>query len=138
MFPGIEALPLQLVLVLPTTGKAVRTARETAEQVVRQWGISPSHPSVGPALLIVSELVTNSVRHAAILCEDLTVLFAASPDTFALAVHDRHPHQPPLHAAAPGGGLATVTELTLDLGGTAEIREDADGHGKTIWVTLPL
>ncbi|GGZ39607.1 ATPase [Streptomyces inusitatus] len=138
MFPEMEALPRRLVLVLPTTGKAVRTARETTEQVVTEWGISLSHPSVGPALLIVSELVTNSVRHTATVCEALTVLYAAGRDTFAFAVHDRHPHRPPLYTAAPGSGLATVTELTLELGGTAVIRADTDGRGKTIWITLPL
>ncbi|MGW5676990.1 ATP-binding protein [Streptomyces sp. NPDC003860] len=138
MFSGLEDLPRRLVVALPATGKSVRLAREAAEQIVTQWGISTGHPSVGPALLIVSELVTNTVRHAAVSCDNLTVLFAAGRDTFAFAVHDRHPYQPPLHAAAPGSGLATVAELTTDLGGTAVVRADGDGHGKTIWITLPL
>lgn len=29
-------------------------------------------------------------------------------------------------------------ELTLGLGGTAVVRGDADGNGKSIWITLPL
>jgi hypothetical protein len=29
-------------------------------------------------------------------------------------------------------------ELTLGLGGTAVVRADADGQGKSIWITLPL
>lgn len=36
------------------------------------------------------------------------------------------------------GGLATVMELVLAVGGTAVVRGDADGRGKTIWITLPL
>jgi signal transduction histidine kinase len=137
----LETLPYRHVLTLPTMGSAVRIARETTEQVMAEWGISRRHPSVDPALLIVAELVTNSVRHAAALSPNVTVIFAGGPDTFAFAVHDRHPHQPALYTAVTGGGstgLATVAELTHQLGGTAVVRRDADGHGKSIWVTLPL
>ncbi|MFG2147294.1 ATP-binding protein [Streptomyces sp. NPDC048696] len=122
-------------------GSAVRMARETAEQVLAEWGISRRHPTVDPALLILSELVTNSVRHAAALSPNVTVIFAAGPDTFAFAVHDRHPYQPALYgafAATGSGGLATVMELTLGLGGTAVVRGDADSRGKSIWITVPL
>ena len=58
-----------------------------------------------------------------------------------LLVHDRHPHQPALYGTDIGsgvGGLATVRELVLALGGTAVVRADADGGGKSIWITLPL
>ncbi|MFD8968284.1 ATP-binding protein [Streptomyces sp. NPDC059568] len=122
-------------------GKAVRLARETTELVLAEWGISHRHPSVDPALLILSELVTNSVRHAAVCSPNVTVIYAAGPDTLAFAVHDRHPYQPALYASVTGagsGGLATVVELTLGLGGTAVVRGDADGRGKSIWITLPL
>jgi anti-sigma regulatory factor (Ser/Thr protein kinase) len=117
-------------------------ARETAEQALLEWGVGLRHPAVDPALLILSELVTNSVRHAAALSPQLTVIFAAGSDCLAFAVHDRHPYQPPLHATRTGtgvaGGLGTVMELTLGLGGTAVTRADADGRGKSIWITLPL
>ncbi|SME89219.1 hypothetical protein SAMN02745830_00179 [Streptomyces sp. Amel2xC10] len=36
------------------------------------------------------------------------------------------------------GGLGTVMELTLALAGTAVVRADADGLGKSVWITLPL
>ncbi|MGW3659156.1 ATP-binding protein [Streptomyces sp. NPDC005151] len=141
MSTQLETLPYRHVLTLPTMGSAVRIARETTEQVMAEWGISRRHPSVDPALLILAELVTNSVRHAAVLSPNVTVIFASGPDTFAFAVHDRHPHQPALYTAVTGGvstGLATVVELTVQLGGTVVVRGDADGQGKSIWVTLPL
>ncbi|MCX4844474.1 ATP-binding protein [Streptomyces sp. NBC_00893] len=145
MSTGLEALPYRHVLTVPTMGPAVRIARETTEQVLAEWGVGRRHPCVDPALLMVAELVTNSVRHAAELSPSLTVVFAGGPDTFAFAVHDRHPHQPALHTAFTGsgtgtgsGGLATVVELTLQLGGSAVVRADADGRGKSIWITLPL
>jgi anti-sigma regulatory factor (Ser/Thr protein kinase) len=136
-----ESLPYRHVLTVPAMGSAVRIARETTEQVLTEWGISRRHPTIDPALLILAELVTNSVRHAADLSPNVTIIFAGGPDTFAFAVHDRHPYQPALYAAGTGtrpGGLATVVDVTLQLGGTAVVRGDADGHGKSIWITLPL
>lgn len=136
-----EALPHRHALTMPTIPSAVRVARETAEQALTEWGVNLHHPAVGPALLIVGELVTNAVRHAAVLSPQTTVLYAAGEDRLAFGVHDRHPYQPPLEGAAAdarAGGLATVMELTLGLGGTAVVRGDADGKGKTIWIGLPL
>jgi two-component sensor histidine kinase len=146
--PG-EALPHRHVLTLPTVPSAVRTALETAEQSLTEWGISLGHPTVEPALLILGELVTNSVRHAAVLSPQVTVVYAAGKDCLVLAVHDRHPYRPVLYGAMTGGGsrsgsgtgsggLGTVMRLTLGLGGTAVVRGDADDNGKSIWITLPL
>ncbi|MFC5219983.1 ATP-binding protein [Streptomyces coerulescens] len=137
MSTRLAALPYRHVLTLPALPSAVRMARETAEQALTQWGIGLRHPAVDPALLILSELVTNSVRHAAVLSPQLTVIYAAGRDCLAFAVHDRHPYRPPLVGGA-GGGLATVMELTQGLGGTAVVRGDADKRGKSIWITLPL
>ncbi|MFF4038233.1 ATP-binding protein [Streptomyces sp. NPDC001816] len=143
MSTELQTLPHRHVITLPTEPSAVRTARETAEQALLEWGIGLRHPTVDPALLILAELVTNSVRHAAVLSPTVTVIYAAGPDCLALAVHDRHPYQPPLYGTVTDtgtrtGGLATVMELTLALGGTAVVRGDADGGGKSIWITLPL
>ncbi|MER6383444.1 ATP-binding protein [Streptomyces sp. NPDC001250] len=141
MTTQLEALPHHHVLTLPTIPAAVRVARETAEQTLVEWGIGLRHPTVDPALLILSELVANSVRHAAVLSPKITVFYAAGPDCFVFAVHDRHPYQPPLYGAVAGtgsGGLGTVMELVLGLGGTAVVRADPDGKGKSIWITLPL
>ncbi|MFF3468000.1 ATP-binding protein [Streptomyces sp. NPDC002619] len=141
MSTQLEALPYRHVVTLPAEPSAVRIAREAAEQALVEWGIGLRHPTVDPALLIVSELVTNSVRHAAVLSPQVTVIYAAGPDCLAFAVHDRHPYQPALYGAVTGtgaGGLGTVMELVLGLGGTAVVRADADGGGKSIWITLPL
>ncbi|MFC7259345.1 ATP-binding protein [Streptomyces lutosisoli] len=141
MSTRLEALPYRHVLTLPSEPSAVRLSRQTAERALTEWGISLRHPAVDPALLILGELVTNSVRHAAVLSPQVTVIYAAGADCLAFAVHDRHPYQPPLYSAVTGtgsGGLATVMELTLGLGGTAVVRADADGRGKSIWITLPL
>ncbi|WAZ19894.1 ATP-binding protein [Streptomyces cinnabarinus] len=140
MTTGLEALPWRHVLTLPTEPAAVRIARETAEQVLVEWGIGVRHSAADPSLLILSELVTNSVRHAAAVSPTVTVIYGAGPDCLVLAVHDRHPYRPELCGplAGGGGGLATVMELVRALGGTAVVRADGDGRGKSVWVTLPL
>ncbi|WSI22231.1 ATP-binding protein [Streptomyces sp. NBC_01343] len=136
-----EEMPYRHVLDLPAMGAAVRIARETAELVLVECGVGLRHPSAGPALLMLAELVTNAVRHAAVLSPIITVTYAHGPGAFAFAVHDRHPYQPPLFGAlagAPGSGLAMVVAMTMEIGGTAVVRADADGRGKAIWITLPL
>ncbi|ULR56099.1 ATP-binding protein [Streptomyces deccanensis] len=138
MVPVLDVLPYRHVLTLPNEPSAVRLARETAEEALVEWGIDLRRPVVDAALLILSELVTNSVRHTAEVSPQITVMYAASGGRLAFAVHDRHPHQPSLHHAEPGtgGGLGMVMELTRQLGGTVAVHGDADG--KSIWTTLPL
>ncbi|MEV7278691.1 ATP-binding protein [Streptomyces sp. NPDC093111] len=139
MSAGVEVLPLRQVLTAPAVPASVRLVRETAERTFDEWGIAPTHPTMGPALLILSELVTNSVRHAAVSSPRLTVTFAAGEYTLAFAVHDRHPYHPGVFAAAGGtGGLATIAEVMVESGGTCVVRRDADGGGKAVWITLPL
>ncbi|WP_414170426.1 ATP-binding protein [Streptoverticillium reticulum] len=133
------ALPHRHVLTSDAVPAAVSLARRTAETAYASWGINPGHPVMGPALLLLSELVTNSVRHAATVSRQLTVIYAAGSGTLAFAVHDRHPHRPePAHFADSAGGLATVAELLAELGGACTVVPDADGGGKNIWITLPL
>ncbi|MCX2180275.1 ATP-binding protein [Streptomyces sp. SKN60] len=138
MSSATAALPHRHVLTVPTLPAAVRVVRETAEMTFAEWGIAAGHPALGPALLILSELVTNSVRHAADTSPSLTVTFAAGDDTLAFAVHDRHPHHPGVLAATAGGGLAVIAEVMTAAGGTCVVRRDADGGGKSVWITLPL
>ncbi|MFF7444050.1 ATP-binding protein [Streptomyces sp. NPDC008122] len=138
MTSDVETLPHRHVLTAPTVPASVRLVREEAEATFDSWGITASHPTMGPALLILSELVTNSVRHAAERSPGLTVVFAVGEYTLAFAVHDRHPHHPGVVPTGGTGGLATVAQVTAESGGTCVLRRDADGSGKAVWITLPL
>jgi hypothetical protein len=127
------------VLTLPTAPLSVAVARRTAEYVYASWGVSPADPVLGRALLILSELVTNSVRHTSGVSPSLDVVYATGGGILAFAVYDRHPHRPDLlRAASAGGGLGMVAEVTAECGGTATVRPDPDTGGKSIWITLPL
>lgn len=100
-----DTLPYRHVLTLPAMGAAVRMARETAEQVLTEWGVGPRVPCRDPALLILSELVANSVRHAAVLSPNVTVAFAGGPDVRvrrATAIRTGKPCSPP-PGRLPGG-----------------------------------
>jgi anti-sigma regulatory factor (Ser/Thr protein kinase) len=128
------------VLTAPAVPATVRLARRTGQHAWASWGVNPSHPMLGPALLILTELVTNSVRHAAEASPTLDVIYAHAEGVLAFAVHDRHPFLPRfVRGATPHGrGLELTAELVAEHRGVHIARPDIDGAGKTVWITLPL
>ncbi|MGR7002036.1 ATP-binding protein [Yinghuangia aomiensis] len=52
---------------IPPEYAAVPHARRTAHQVAAQWGLPPDHDRADTLRVIVSELVTNAVKHAGML-----------------------------------------------------------------------
>ncbi len=65
-------------------------------------------------LLIVSELVTNAVRHAALLSPVLAVEVAVGAEWVRVSVEDNHPYRPTAleadHGQTGGRGLLLVRE----------------------------
>jgi serine/threonine-protein kinase RsbW len=51
----------RLLMTLPASSESVRTARHATRVVLSAWRLSPLEES---AVLVVSELLTNAVRHA--------------------------------------------------------------------------
>lgn len=92
-------------------------------------------------LLIVSELVTNAVKHAALLSPELAVEVAVGAEWVRVSVEDNHPYRPTAletdYAQTGGRGLLLVREITLEAGGTCDVEHTAAG-GKIIWAALPL
>jgi two-component sensor histidine kinase len=94
-------------------------------------------------LLIVSELVTNAVRHAALLTPVIGVEVALDAGWVRLSVEDGHPYHPTALHAAPehehtgGRGLLLVKATALAAGGCCGVEPTAAG-GKTVWAALPL
>jgi anti-sigma regulatory factor (Ser/Thr protein kinase) len=91
------------------------------------------------ALLLVSELVTNSVRRADFTGDEPVVLSASlSPTTLRLEVWDNGTdgdiaRQSPRHRHAPGGfGLDLVANLSSGWG------VDRDARGTTVWLELAI
>lgn len=92
-------------------------------------------------LLIVSELVTNAVKHAAVLSPEIAVEIAVGPDWIRVAVEDNHPYRPKAlendHASTGGRGLLLVKAITDEAGGSYDVAQTPTG-GKVIWAALPL
>ena len=126
---------------LPVGDASVPTARRTVRDLLR-WAPLPEDLRHA-ALLIVSELVTNAVRHAARWSREIGVEVRLDGRQLLLAVADGHPHRPTALAVAPGHehtggrGLLLVTHLAAEAGGGCETERTPSG-GKVIRVTLPL
>ncbi|MEY9836306.1 ATP-binding protein [Streptacidiphilus sp. EB103A] len=126
----------QHTLTLPNTAASVSLARRTAQMAFTTWGL-PTTSTVDAALLITTELVANTVRHAARSPQlDLTITLEA--DRLTVAVHDDDPVLPPWPpTATTPGGLRVLANLVHHCGGQLELRPDFAGRGKTVRAALP-
>ncbi|MEU0526292.1 ATP-binding protein [Streptomyces niveus] len=125
----------------PSIEISVPQARRAVRDLLERQGAPVSGETVQGLLLIVSELVTNAVRHAALLSPEVAVEVAIAADWIRVSVEDNHPYRPkPLerdYAQTGGRGLLLVREITLEAGGTCDVEHTASG-GKIIWALLPL
>jgi len=120
---------------------SVPQARHAVRDLLGRQGVPVADDTVQALLLIVSELVTNAVRHAALLSPMLAVEVAVGPEWVRVAVEDSHPYRPSAleadHGQTGGRGLLLVRELTREAGGACDAEHTASG-GKVIWAALPL
>jgi anti-sigma regulatory factor (Ser/Thr protein kinase) len=109
---------------------SARRARHWLTDHLEEWGL----PDVAPtAELLVSELVTNAVRHAGTTVE---VTALVHDHRLRVEVHDEGEGEPqverPGTATMGGRGLMIVESVAEDWGWTE------DGDGKVVWFELPL
>ncbi|MEZ3178617.1 ATP-binding protein [Streptomyces pimonensis] len=125
----------------PAVDASVPQARHAVRDLLLRQGVPAADEVVQGLLLIVSELVTNAVRHAALLSPTLAVEVAVGAEWVRVAVEDGHPYRPTAletdHGRTGGRGLLLVREVTREAGGAYDIEHTADG-GKAIWAALPL
>ncbi|MFI8100449.1 ATP-binding protein [Streptomyces sp. NPDC086023] len=125
----------------PATEESVPQARRAVRDLLARQAVGASEDLVYSLLLIVSELVTNSVRHAALLSPEVAVEVAIGAAWVRVAVEDNHPYRPKALEAdfgqTGGRGLLLVREITALSGGTCDVEHTAGG-GKVIWAALPL
>lgn len=125
----------------PSVDASVPQARHAVRDLLARQGVPASDGLVQGLLLIVSELVTNVVRHAALLSPTLAVEVAVGAEWVRVSVEDNHPYRPTAleadHAQTGGRGLLLVTEITREAGGACDVEHTATG-GKVIWAALPL
>ncbi|WP_425576078.1 ATP-binding protein [Streptomyces axinellae] len=115
---------------LPREPESARAARALVRTALAAWGLDELADDGG---VVVSELVTNAVRHTR--CHALRVTVARTgPGTVRIGVVDRSTVRPVLRAAGPedtrGRGLALVAALTRRWG------TDQLPWGKRVWGEL--
>ncbi len=120
---------------------SVPQARRAVRDLLARQGVPISDDLVQGLMVIVSELVTNAVKHAAVLSPTLAVEVGVGAEWVRVAVEDNHPYRPTAletdHGRLGGRGLLLVREITREAGGVCDVEHTASG-GKVIWVTLPL
>ncbi|MFJ6726462.1 MULTISPECIES: ATP-binding protein [unclassified Streptomyces] len=125
----------------PAADASVPQARHAVRDLLHRQGVPASDDVVQGLLLIVSELVTNAVRHAALLSPVVGVEVAVGAQWVRVAVEDNHPYRPTAleadHGRTGGRGLLLVREITREAGGMCDVEHTAGG-GKVIWAALPL
>lgn len=117
----------------------VQVARREARKVLERWGLDDE--LVATACLIVSELVTNVVRHAALLAPTAKVELSIDGAELTVSVADAHPFRPKALSAphgAGGWGLALVKSIVEEACGSHDVVGDESTGGKAVIVRLPL
>ncbi|OEV18928.1 ATPase [Streptomyces nanshensis] len=125
----------------PAVDVSVPQARHAVRDLLGRQGVPIEDDILQGLLLIVSELVTNAVKHAALLSPELAVEVAIGADWVRVSVEDSHPYRPTAletdYAQTGGRGLLLVKEITAEAGGSCDVEHTASG-GKIIWAALPL
>jgi anti-sigma regulatory factor (Ser/Thr protein kinase) len=125
----------------PAVDSSVPQTRRAVRDLLARQGVPLTDDLLQGLLLIVSELVTNAVKHAALLSPTVGVEVAAGAEWVRIAVEDNHPYRPSAleadHARTGGRGLLLVREITREAGGVCDVEHTASG-GKVIWAALPL
>ncbi|MGC4912823.1 ATP-binding protein [Streptomyces albogriseolus] len=140
---GGEPLPYEGVwrFTAPAVDASVPQARHAVRDLLLRQGVPVADDVVQGLLLIVSELVTNAVKHAALLSPMLAVEVAVGAEWIRVSVEDNHPYRPTAlendYGRTGGRGLLLVREITREAGGTCEVEHTSAG-GKVIWAALPL
>ncbi|AUH39206.1 ATP-binding protein [Streptomyces sp. CMB-StM0423] len=125
----------------PALDSSVPQSRHAVRDLLVRRRVPIGDDLLQGVLLIVSELVTNAVRHAGVLSPEIGVELSVGAGWVRVAVRDQHPYRPKALQAddeeTGGRGLLLVKAITSEAGGACDVQHTVDG-GKVIWASLPL
>ncbi|RLV08142.1 ATP-binding protein [Streptomyces griseocarneus] len=115
----------------PHQVQCVRRARGELSKALADWGLSGIEE---PALVVLSELLTNAVVHARVPWDrEIETRFVPYPDGVRIQVDDADEQKPvPCEQAEEGGRGLHVVESLADSWGVS----DRNGVGKSVWALL--
>ncbi|WNM36494.1 ATP-binding protein [Streptomyces sp. Li-HN-5-11] len=118
--------------------EAVRRAREAASRHLPAVGVAANSAFADAVLLVVSELVTNVLRHAP-RSPAIDVGIAIVAGQLVVSVADAEPTLPDLSDEGMGAGLRMVAELAAGHHGGIKTEPAVDHDGKVVvvWFGLP-
>ncbi|MFD8599479.1 ATP-binding protein [Kitasatospora sp. NPDC059646] len=116
---------------------SIGPARRLAVTVLTAWGVRPRTTVHDAAVLAVTELAVNAVRHAATRSACFALVLSADAEHLDVSVHDGHPGLLAVPAPGTAGGLAVLADLARSLGGELTVHP-AGGGGKEVRARLPL
>jgi anti-sigma regulatory factor (Ser/Thr protein kinase) len=132
--PDVMSGPHQARWFLPAADSSVATARHRVVAQLRLWGFYVDAESAGDLATVLSEVVTNAVRHGTGLV--VTILLTAQDRQVRVEVIDGSEVAPQPRAALDeeedGRGLMLVSALSNSWG-----THPVPG-GKSVWFTLSL
>ncbi|MGW5442169.1 ATP-binding protein [Streptomyces asiaticus] len=114
--------------------RCVALARADLRKALAGWGLVAVEEA---ALLVLSELVTNAVRHARVPGRQIETRYLHQGDKVRIEVHDAADQLPKLRTPTPesvrGRGLVLVETLADQWGVTPR-----PAVGKAVWAVLAL
>jgi two-component sensor histidine kinase len=126
---------------VPSVDSSVPRVRHGIRALLAERCVPLDDEVLDALMVIVSELVTNAVKHAAVLSPEVAVELAVATDWIRVAVEDNHPYRPKAlesdHARTGGRGLLLVKAMTDEAGGSCDVAQTPTG-GKVIWAAMPL
>ncbi|GAA4973352.1 hypothetical protein GCM10023205_44770 [Yinghuangia aomiensis] len=131
--------PVLVRWTLPPVLAAVPEVRHRLRDLLRGWRVDDDLTDT--LLLAATELVSNSVRHAAVLTEQVRVTCAIAHGRIRLDVSDDHPFRPRALMdtgmdAEDGRGLFIVKLTIAEANGVIDVL--ASETGKTIRIRVPV
>jgi anti-sigma regulatory factor (Ser/Thr protein kinase) len=126
--------------VVPVSQESVPQSRNLTRATLACWGFALGDQIVDDIAVIVTELVTNSVVHAAEVTSNVAVTLRLWRGRVTVEVFDGHPHRPRLSRAPAadehGRGLHIIHHLALEWDGCVGLRTCPGRPGKSVVVML--